>query len=309
MSKVSVIGSGNVGATAVYYLAERNLADIVMVDVVEGLPQSKGLDFLHSAPLRQYNVHIFGTNNFREISGSDVVILTAGVTRKPGMDRRDLVRTNAQIAKEASTAIVKYAPEAYVVVVTNPLDVIAYLVLRETGFEKNRIVGMAGILDSTRFRYFIAEKLDVSPLDVMAMVLGGHGDSMVPLKRFTSVGGFPISELMDEKTIDEIIERTREGGAEIVNYLKTGSAFYSPGASIAKMVQAIVKDEKTLVPASVYLTGEYGYSDIFLGVPVILGRRGVEKIIELELTDREKVNLDFSAREVKKGIEELDTII
>jgi malate dehydrogenase len=308
MSKVSVIGAGNVGATTVYYIAERNLADIVMVDVVEGLPQSKGLDFLHAAPLRQYNVRIFGTNSYSEIADSDVVVFTAGVARKPGMDRMDLLKTNAGIAQTAARAIVEYAPNAVVVAVTNPLDVIAMVLLRETGFEPKKIVGMAGVLDSTRFRYFIAEELNVWPGDVKAMVLGGHGDTMVPLKRYTSVGGIPVSELLDERTVENLINRTRRGGAEIVSYLKTGSAFYAPAASVAKMVESIVKDEKRLIPAAAYLQGEYGHSNIFLGVPILLGKDGVEKIIELDLTGIEKQALALSAQAVKDGIKSLDSL-
>ncbi len=308
MVKVSVIGAGNVGATTVYYIAEKNLADIVMVDVVEGLPQSKGLDFLHAAPLRQYNVRIFGTNSIEEIAGSDVVVFTAGVARKPGMDRMDLLKINAKIAQQAARAIAKYAPDAVVVVVTNPLDVICLVVLKETGFHSKRVIGMAGVLDSTRFRFFIAEELNVWPGDVTAMVLGGHGDSMVPLKRYTSVGGFPIGDLLDDDTIEQLIDRTRKGGAEVINYLKTGSAYYAPGASVAKMVESIVKDERRLIPASVYLNGEYGYKNIFLGVPIYLGRGGVLKIVELELTEDEKRALDSSARAVEEGVKTLDTL-
>ncbi|MFP3960286.1 MAG: malate dehydrogenase, partial [Spirochaetaceae bacterium] len=302
MSKVSVIGAGNVGATAVYYIAEKNIADIVMVDVVEGLPQSKALDFLHAAPQRRYNVAIRGTNDYAEIEGSDVVVHTAGLPRKPGMDRMDLLKTNVGIATEAARAIERYAPDAVVIVVANPLDVIAMTVLRETGFALKRVVGMAGILDSTRFRYFIAEKLNVLPSDVSAMVLGGHGDSMVPLPRYTSVGGFPLTDLLTESEIEALVERTRKGGGEIVGYLKKGSAFYAPGASVAKMVEAVVKDEKRIAAASAYLRGEYGYSGVFLGVPVLLGRRGVERIIEVELSPEEKAALDESAAHVKEGV-------
>jgi malate dehydrogenase len=308
MSKVSVIGAGNVGATTVYYIAERNIADIVMIDIVEGMPQSKGLDFLHSAPLRQYNVGIFGTNSYKEIAGSDVVVFTAGIARKPGMDRMDLLKTNARIAHSAAQEIARYAPEAIVVAVTNPLDVIAMVLLRGTGFNPNKILGMAGVLDSTRFRYFIAEKLNVWPGDVKAMVLGGHGDSMVPLKRYTSIGGLPITELLDEQSIEQLIERTRAGGAEIVGYLKTGSAYYAPAASVAKMVESIVKDEKRLIPAAAYLQGEYGYSDIFLGVPILLGKNGVEKVMEIELSEQERNALDRSAEAVKAGIKSLDSL-
>jgi malate dehydrogenase len=308
VSKISVIGAGNVGATAVYYIAEKNLGDIVMIDVVQGLPQSKGLDFLHAAPLREYRVHIYGTNGYDEIRGSDAVVLTAGIARKPGMDRMDLLRTNAGIAREAAKAVKEYAPDAVIVVVTNPLDVIAMAVLRETGFDPSRVLGMAGVLDATRYCTFIAEALDVWPGDVSAMVLGGHGDTMVPLKRFASVGGIPLGELLDEKTTERLIERTRSGGAEIVGYLKTGSAFYAPAASVAAMVEAIVKDRKTLLPAAAFLRGEYGFCGIFLGVPVILGKGGVERILELELTGDERESLARSARAVRQGIRELDSL-
>ena len=307
MSKVSVIGAGNVGATAVYYIAEKSIAEVVMVDVVEGLPQSKALDFLHTAPLRRYNVQITGSNDYSAIAGSDVVVLTAGIARKPGMDRMDLLKTNVNIAKSAAQAIARYAPDAAVVVVTNPLDVLAMVVLRETGFALKKVIGMAGVLDATRFRYFIAEELGVWPGDIEAMVMGGHGDTMVPLTRYTSVGGFPITELMDAATIERLVDRTRKGGGEIVNYLKAGSAYYAPGASAAKMVEAIVKDERQLVAASVYLRGQYGHEGIFLGVPVLLGKNGVEEIIEIELTDQERRALDASAKAVKEGVEQLET--
>ena len=307
MSKVSVIGAGNVGATAVYYIAEKSIAEVVMVDVVEGLPQSKALDFLHTAPLRRYNVQITGSNDYSAIAGSDVVVLTAGIARKPGMDRMDLLKTNVNIAKSAAQAIARYAPDAAVIVVTNPLDVIAMVVLRETGFALKKVIGMAGVLDATRFRYFIAEELGVWPGDIEAMVMGGHGDTMVPLTRYTSVGGFPITELMDAATIERLVDRTRKGGGEIVNYLKAGSAYYAPGASAAKMVEAIVKDERQLVAASVFLRGQYGHEGIFLGVPVLLGKNGVEEIIEIELTDEERRALDASAKAVKEGVEQLET--
>ncbi len=305
MHKVSIIGAGHVGATAVYYIAEKNLADIVMVDVVEGLPQAKAMDYLHAAPMRKYSVHISGTNDYKDIADSDVVVITAGIPRKPGMDRMDLMKINVDIAKKASQAIAEYAPNAIVVVVSNPLDIIAMVTLQESGFALKRVIGMAGVLDSTRFRYFIAEKLGVWPGDVMAMVLGGHGDSMVPLSRYTRVSGIPIQELLDEEVIEQLVQRTRTGGGEIVSLLKQGSAFYAPGASVAKMVEAIVKDEKRVVPVSAYLRGEYGHEDMFLGVPVLLGKNGVQKIFELDLTAEEKKALDQSALAVKKGVEEL----
>ncbi len=305
MHKVSIIGAGNVGATAVYYIAEKNLADIVMVDVVEGLPQAKAMDYLHAAPMRKYSVRISGTSNYQDISDSDVVVITAGIPRKPGMDRMDLMKINVDIAKKASQAIAEYAPNAIVIVVSNPLDIIAMVALEETGFALKKVMGMAGVLDSTRFRYFIAEKLGVWPGDVMAMVLGGHGDTMVPLPRFTRVNGIPVKELLDEAALEALISRTRTGGGEIVSLLKQGSAYYAPGASVAKMVEAIVKDEKRVMPVSAYLRGEYGYQGIFLGVPVLLGRNGVEKIFELDLTPEEKKALDQSAEAVRKGVEEL----
>jgi malate dehydrogenase len=308
MSKVSVIGAGNVGATAVYYIAEKNIADIVMVDVVPGMPQSKAIDFMHAAPSRNYNVTIVGSNEYDAIADSDVVVMTAGIARKPGMDRMDLLKTNVGIAKQAAQAIATYAPNALVIAVSNPLDVIAMVTLRESGFALKRVVGMAGILDSTRFRYFIAEALGVLPQDVMAMVLGGHGDTMVPLPRYTSVAGFALDELLDADTIERLVDRTRKGGAEIVSYLKKGSAYYAPAASVAKMVEAMIKDEKRFVAASAYLRGEYGYRDIFLGVPVLLGRNGVEKIYELDLSAEEKTALDGSAEAVRGGVETLEAI-
>jgi malate dehydrogenase len=303
--KVSVIGAGNVGAKAVYYLAEKNIADIVMVDVVEGLARAKALDFLHAAPLRRYEVRIRGTGDFAEIDGSDVVIITAGIARRPGMDRMELLGTNSAIARKAAEAIREFAPRAVVIVVTNPLDVIATVVLRATGFPRSRVVGMAGVLDATRFRWFIAERLRVWPGDVQAMVLGGHGDEMVPLARYTSVAGIPLDQLLPAEEISVLIGRTRTGGAEIVGLLKAGSAFYAPGASVAKMVEAVLKDEKRLLPASAFLQGEYGYRGMFLGVPVVLGRAGIERIVEVPLTDEERRALDASAAAVLRGLEEL----
>ncbi len=304
--KVSVIGAGNVGAKAVYCIAEKNVAETVMVDVVDGLARSKALDFLHAAPFRGYEGTIRGTTDFAEIAGSDVVVLTAGVARKPGMDRMDLLKTNVGIARQAAREIAQRAPNAVVIVVTNPLDVIAMVVLRETGFALKRVVGMAGVLDSTRFRFFIAERMGLWPGDVQAMVLGGHGDEMVPLPAYTCVGGIPITQILDPASIGELIKRTRTGGAEIVGLLRTGSAYYAPGASGAKMVEAVLKDEKRLLPASTYLRGEYGFRDIFLGVPVILGRNGVERIVELPLTEAERRALEGSAEAVRKGLKEAE---
>jgi malate dehydrogenase len=308
MAKVSVIGAGNVGATAVYYIAKQNRADIVMVDVVPGLPQGKGLDFRHAGPMQGYGVDIVGTNDYAEIAGSDVIVHTAGIARTPGMDRMDLLRTNVGIARSAAARIKKHAPDAIVIVVSNPLDVIAMAMLRDTGFPSERVVGMAGILDSTRFRYFIAEKLAVLPADVSAMVLGGHGDTMVPLPRYTTVGAFPLTEFLSEEEITQLSDRTRTGGAEVINYLKTGSAYYAPAASVAAMVQAVLSNHKLIAPASVYLTGQYGHEGIFLGVPVMLGKAGVEKIYELPLTEEEAAALNNSADAVRKGVRDLDAI-
>ncbi len=307
MSKVAVIGAGNVGATAAYYMADQNLADIVLVDVVEGMPQSKALDYMHAGPLRNYGVEFVGSNDYAALEGSDVVVMTAGMPRKPGMDRMDLLKTNVGIAKTAGQAVAKYAPDSIVIAVANPLDIIAMVMLRETGFEAHRVVGMAGVLDTSRFTYFIAEALHVWPGDVSAMVLGGHGDTMVPIPEYTSVGGFPITEMLDADTIEKLVQRTRGGGGEIVNLLKTGSAFFAPGASSAKMAEAIIKDEKRLLPASVYLEGEYGYEGFFLGVPVFLGGNGVEKIVEIDLSENQKEALKVSADHVAEGVKNLET--
>jgi malate dehydrogenase len=305
--KVSIIGSGNVGATATYYIAEKVMASIVMVDVLEGMTQAKALDFLHAGPMRGYDRPIIGTNNYAEIADSDVVLITAGLPRKPGMDRMDLLKVNADIVKTAAKQIAIHAPNATVVVVSNPLDVMCHVALRTTGFAIRRVIGMAGILDSTRFRYFVAEELKCSLGDVHAMVLGGHGDQMVPLPRFTTVAGVPITKLLDKETIDRLVNRTRKGGAEIVGYLKTGSAYYAPAAAAAEMVEAIVADRKTLAPCAAFLRGEYGIENLYMGVPVILGKNGIEGVVELELDPVERKQLDASATAVQKGVEDLDT--
>jgi malate dehydrogenase len=305
--KVSIIGAGNVGATATYYIAEKVIADIVMVDVVEGATQAKALDFLHAGPMRRYDVSIVGTSDFSAIADSDVVVITAGMPRKPGMDRMDLLKVNAEIVKSASRHIAAHAPNSTVVVVSNPLDVMCHVAYRTTGFAVRRVVGMAGILDSTRFRYFVAEALGCAPADVHAMVLGGHGDQMVPLPRFTTVAGIPITQLMDKAAIDRLVDRTRKGGAEIVAHLKTGSAFYAPAASVAEMVEAIMTDRKALAPCAACLRGEYGIDGLFIGVPVLLGKNGVERIVELDLDAAETAELQKSAAAVKAGVADLDT--
>jgi malate dehydrogenase len=305
--KVSIIGAGNVGATAAYYIAEKVIADIVMVDVIEGMTQAKALDFLHAGPLRRYDVSIRGTGDFSAIAESDVVVITAGMPRKPGMDRMDLLKVNAGIVKSAAKSIALHAPNSTVIVVSNPLDVMCHVAYRTTGFAVRRVVGMAGILDSTRFRYFVAQELHCALTDVHAMVLGGHGDQMVPLPRFTTVAGIPITQLLDQPTIDRLVDRTRNGGAEIVAHLKTGSAYYAPAASVAEMVEAVITDRRTLAPCAACLRGEYGIENLFIGVPVLLGKNGIERIVELDLDESEMALLHKSAEAVRKGVEELDT--
>jgi malate dehydrogenase len=305
--KVSIIGAGQVGATAAYYIAEKIIADILMVDINEGLTRAKALDFLHAGPMRRYDVSIEGTDDYSRIEESDVVVITAGVPRKPGMDRMDLLKVNAGIVKTASENIGTYAPNATVIVVSNPLDVMCHVAFRTTGFAVRRVIGMAGILDSTRFRYFVAEELGCAPSDVHAMVLGGHGDQMVPLPRFTTVAGIPIPQLLDTQTIERLVDRTRNGGAEIVAHLKTGSAYFAPAASVAEMVEAIVTDRKALAPCAAFLRGEYGIENLFIGVPILLGKNGIERILELELDESEMRLLQKSAEAVGKGVRELDT--
>ena len=305
--KVSIVGAGNVGATATYYIAEKVIADLVMVDIAEGVTGAKALDFLHAGPLRDYDTPIRGTSDYAEIADSDVVVITAGIPRKPGMDRMDLLKINPETVKQASRNISRYAPNSTVIVVSNPLDVMCRVALRTTGFALRRVVGMAGILDSTRFRYFVSEELGCAVADVHAMVLGGHGDQMVPLPRFTTVAGVPITQLLDPETIENLVIRTRKGGAEIVEYLKTGSAYYAPAAAAAEMVEAILTDRKQLAPCAAYLRGEYGIENLFIGVPAILGKNGVERIIELELDEEEQKQLEISAAAVKKGMDELGT--
>jgi len=306
MKKVSIVGGGNVGSSTALYLAEKRIADICLIDIVAGLPEGKALDAEEAAPIRRYDVELRGTTDFTFLEDSDVVVITAGIARQPGMSRDDLLNTNAKIIRSVSEKIAVYAPNSILVMVTNPLDVMAYLALKTTGFALKKVVGMAGILDSTRFRYFVAQKLGVSVIDTTAMVLGGHGDSMVPLPRFSTIGGIPLTELMHKDDIDKIIERTRKGGAEIVSYLKEGSAYYAPAAAVAEMVECIIRDKRRILPCSAYLRGEYGIDGIFVGVPVMLGKNGVEKIIELELLPEELEALHTSASAVKTVIEQLE---
>lgn len=306
MKKTSIIGSGNVGASTALYMAEKKFTDILLVDIVEGLAEGRALDAIEASPVRGYNTRIDGTNDFSRIADSDVVVVTAGQPRKPGMSRADLLAVNSKIIKSISEQIALYAPNAIIVMVTNPLDVMCYIALKVTGFALKRVVGMAGVLDSTRFRYFLASKLKVSVANTTAMVLGGHGDSMVPLPRYSTVCGVPIPELLSKDKLDKLIERTRKGGAEIVSYLKTGSAFWAPAASVAEMVESIILDKKRILPCSAYLRGEYGIEGLFVGVPVKLGKNGVEKIIELDLSPDEKEALHNSASSVKSIIEQLE---
>ena len=306
-NKVAVIGAGNVGASVALYVAERGLADVVLIDrpEMEGMPQGKALDMQQSAPLWHKGGRIEGATDLAAVKGADVVVMTAGFPRKPGMSRTDLLKMNADIICPAAEAVKLHAPNAYVVVVTNPLDVMAHLFWKTTGFPKNRVLGMAGILDSARFRAFIGMELGVSAADVQAMVLGGHGDSMVPLPGYTTVGGISVTDLIPAARLDEIIARTRNGGAEIVKLLKTGSAYYAPAMSAVEMVEAILTDQKRLVPCSVLLEGEYGLKDLFIGVPVILGGKGVEKIVALKLSAADQAALEKSARDVADMIGEL----
>jgi malate dehydrogenase len=305
MRKVTVVGGGNVGAMAAFCLSEMEVADVVLIDIVEGLPQGKALDMFEGTPVRGVDCRLTGSNDWSDMRGSDVVVVTAGLARKPGMSRTDLLLKNAEIIGGIAEKIRDLAPDAFVVVVTNPLDVMAYLTFKKTGFPSSRVMGMAGVLDSTRFRSFIAMELNVSAIDVQAMVLGGHGDSMVPLTRYANVAGVPVTQLIPKDRLDAIVQRTRDGGAEIVSLLKSGSAYYAPGESAAQMVEAILKDRRRILPVAAYLDGPYGMKGIYLGVPVRLGAGGVEQIIELELTAEESAALRASGDAVASSIREL----
>lgn len=300
--KIACIGAGNVGATAAQYCAEMELGEVVLTDIVEGLPQGKALDLTQAGPIRGYGSMITGTNDYKDIEGSDLCIVSAGLARKPGMSRLDLLQANGKIMDDICENIAKFAAESTVIIVTNPLDVMVYQAYKKLGFPSERVVGMAGCLDSARLRAFVAMELNVNMKNVDTMVLGSHGDSMVPLPQYTTVSGIPITKLMPQDRIDALVERTRKGGGEIVKLLKTGSAYYAPGASAARMAQSILRDEKQVLPCSAHLTGQYGLDDVYIGVPVKLGKAGVEEILELELTDDEKTALHNSAEEVRTGI-------
>jgi malate dehydrogenase len=298
-SKVSVIGAGNVGATCAFRIAEGGYADVVLVDIVEGLPQGKGLDMLESCPIIGSSVNIIGTNSYEETAGSDIVVITSGIPRKPGMSRDDLVATNSNIVKQVTENVVKHSPDCIIIVVCNPLDAMTQMALHVSKFPRTRVFGQSGVLDSARFRTFIAQELNVSIEDVFTCVLGGHGDTMVPVTRLCTVGGVPISDLLPKEKIDRMVERTVKGGAEIVALLKTGSAFYAPGVASAQMVEAIIMDKKKILPCATLLEGEYGINGIVAGVPAKLGSKGIEQVIELKLTDDELVALKKSADAVK----------
>jgi malate dehydrogenase len=298
-NKITVVGAGNVGATAAQRVAEKNLArTVVMVDVVEGVPQGKGLDQWQSAPIEGFDSRIVGTNGYDAAAGSELFIVTAGIARKPGMSRDDLVKTNAGIVGSVAKEIARVAPQSIIIVVSNPLDVMCYVAMKSSGFPRERVIGMAGVLDTARYRAFLAEALDVSVEDIQAMVLGGHGDTMVPLISYTTVSGIPVTQLISKEKLDAIVARTRNGGAEIVNFLKTGSAYYAPSAAAVQMAEAIVLDKKRIFPCAAWLTGEYGLKDVFCGVPVKLGRRGLEQILEVTLTAEERDALHKSAAAV-----------
>lgn len=300
VNKITVVGAGNVGATTAQRVAEKELArHVILVDIQEGIPQGKALDQWQSAPIEGFDSRVTGTNTYDETTESEIVVVTAGIARKPGMSRDDLLNTNAGIVKQVSESIKGTSPNAIIIMVSNPLDVMSYVAKEVTGFPRERVIGMAGVLDTARYRAFIAEALDVSVRDIQAMVLGGHGDTMVPLISYTSVSGIPITQLMPREKLDAIVERTRGGGAEIVKYLKTGSAYYAPSAAAVQMCEAIVRDQRRILPCAAWLEGEYGMSGLFLGVPCIIGRRGLERIIEVELTEAERAALASSAEAVR----------
>ena len=301
VNKITVVGAGNVGATAAQRIAEKELArHVVMVDVAEGVPQGKGLDQYQSAPIEGFDSLVIGSNGYDESAGSDIVVITAGIPRKPGMSRDDLVNTNAGIMKAVCQQVKQTSPDAIVIVVSNPLDVMCYVAKEVTGFPRERVIGMAGVLDTARYCAFLAMAMDVSVKDIRAMVLGGHGDTMVPLVSYTSVSGIPVTQMLDKATLDAIVQRTRDGGAEIVKYLKTGSAYYAPSAGAVQMVEAIVNDQKRILPCAAWLEGEYGLSGLYLGVPCKLGRHGLEKVIEVELSADERAALEKSAQAVRE---------
>lgn len=305
INKVAVIGAGFVGATAAQRIAEKELADVVLVDIVEGIPQGKGLDMMQSGPVEGFDSKIIGTNDYKDIEGAKAVIITAGLPRKPGMSREQLVEINAKIITEVVENVKKYAPDSIIIMVTNPLDIMTYVAWKVSGFEPNRVFGMAGVLDTARYRTFLSMELGVSIEDIQAMVLGGHGDEMVPLTDYTTVSGIPVKKLIDHDKLDQIVLRARKGGGEIVNLLKTGSAYYAPSASAVQMLESVLKDKKRLLPAAALLNGQYGIDDAYVGVPVIIGSKGIERVIELDLNESDLNQLKGSAEIIKENIAKL----
>jgi malate dehydrogenase len=303
--KITVVGAGNVGATTAHWLVSKELGDVVLVDIIEGMPQGKALDLAQAGPVEGYDSRLVGTNGYKETANSDVVVITSGIARKPGMSRDDLLNTNAGIVTSVTEEIVKYSPNCIIIVVSNPLDAMAQVAWKKSGFPKHRVVGMAGILDSARMRCFLAEALNVSVENVSAFVLGGHGDTMVPLPRYSTCGGIPITELLPKEVIDQIVTRTANGGAEIVSLLKSGSAYYAPAAAAVEMVEAILKDKKKILPCAAYLEGEYGVNGLFVGVPIKLGAKGIEEIIQINLTTEERAALQKSAAAVQELVGKL----
>ena len=307
--KITVVGAGHVGATCSQLLAQKELArEVVLVDIVEGVPQGKGLDQWESAPVEGFDTRVTGANDYESSADAEIVIVTAGIARKPGMSRDDLLKTNAGVIRSVCSEVARVAPEAVIIMVTNPLDVMAQVALETSGFPRDRVIGMAGVLDTARYRSFIALELDVSIEDIQALVLGGHGDTMVPLASYTSVSGIPLSQLLDQERIDALVERTRKGGGEIVAYLKTGSAYYAPAAAAVQMAEAIVKDKRRILPCAAWLQGEYGMKDLYLGVPCLLGEGGLERIIEVELSAEERSALEKSAEHVRETVAALKAI-
>jgi malate dehydrogenase len=305
--KVTVIGAGNIGGTTALHLAMRNIADVVLVDIVEGLPQGKALDILESGPILRFDSNVIGTNDYEDTAGSDVVVITSGKPRQPGMSRTDLLNDNQEIVGSVTEQVVENSPNAIIIVVANPLDAMCHVALETSGFPRERVIGMAGILDTARYRTFIAQEVGASVRDVFALVLGGHGDTMVPLPSMATVSGVPITQMLSQDEVDAIVQRTRQGGGEIVELLGSGSAFYAPAAAIVEMVDAILMDQKRILPCAAYLQGEYGLNDLFVGVPVKLGAGGIEDVIELDLSDDEREQLEYSANDVREMVEVLNS--
>lgn len=306
--KISIIGAGFVGSTTAHWLAAKELGDIVLLDIVEGIPQGKGLDLYESAPIEGFDVKVIGSNDYADTAGSDVIVVTSGAPRKPGMSREDLIKVNANITRDCISKAAPHSPNAVIIMVNNPLDAMTYVAAEASGFPKERVMGQAGVLDSARYRTFIAMEAGVSVEDVQAMLMGGHGDEMVPLPRFSTIGGIPVTEFIAPDKLEKIVDRARKGGGEIVNLLKTGSAYYAPAAATAQMVEAVLKDKKRVIPVAAYLTGQYGLNDLYFGVPVILGAGGIEKIIELPLNGDEMALLEKSAAAVRSTLETLKTL-